>query len=52
MLNTFLVQLAKGNWDYNEMNVDICQARKTYEVGRDGLLIRFKRPDLAIQAQI
>lgn len=32
-LNPFVAQLHKGKWDYDEIDVDICEAGKTYELG-------------------
>lgn len=51
-LDSFEVQLEKGNYDYPEIVAGNCKVVKTYQLGRDGLPIHFKRPGLTIQAQI
>lgn len=42
-LNLFAIQLVKGNLDYGRITSDICEVRKTYELGRDERHIHFKR---------
>ncbi|KAI5400985.1 hypothetical protein KIW84_065719 [Lathyrus oleraceus] len=51
-LDPFAVQLAKGNCDCAEIDVDIYETKNTYQFGQDGLPIHFKRSGLTIQAQI
>lgn len=51
-LDPFAVQFAKGSQDYDEINSNICESRKTYELDRDGCLIHFKRSNMTIQARI
>lgn len=48
----FAIHVAKGNYDYNHIIADIFKVEKTYELGRDGQPIHFKRPNLTTQAQI
>lgn len=36
-LDQFIKHQARGNWNYNRITIDICEAGKTYEVGQDGL---------------
>lgn len=51
-LDPFAIQTGEGNWNYDEITVDICEARKTYELGRDKCHIHIKRSNMTIQAQI
>lgn len=41
-LDPFVVHLVKGNLDCDEIAVNTCEAGKTNQLGRDGLLIHFK----------
>ena len=48
ILDPFAIQLTKGNWDYDVIDVDISEAKKTYELGGYELLICFKRSNMTI----
>lgn len=51
-LDQFARQQAKGNWNHDIITTGIYNARKTYELGQNGLHVHFKRSSLAIQADI
>lgn len=47
-LDPFLIQLIKGNWNYDAIDVYIYEAGKTYELWWDELPICFKRSNMII----
>ncbi|KAL5100365.1 hypothetical protein RYX36_004692 [Vicia faba] len=51
-LDDYHIQLAKGNWDFENLRATLCKRGHTYEVNVSGHLLRFSRKILKTNAQV